>query len=221
MVGGHARGLHFGEVGCGGAAGVGDSCGGSSSSLWSPSSHICPPPPAHHHRGLPQNFCATSRRHREFAFAAATLRHALSQGRSPIGWTRPNRVPSGGTSAHASANEGAQGPVMNFFVHPRPDVAGATNTTNATERAENRVVRRSSRLPHVSRDDLHLCGARNGSWSLYPLTNFQLQNILSLIGAHISSPTQCCDWLHPSPPTSYGSTLSEHLHLSLIVVESL
>lgn len=104
LVRGHARGLHFGEVGWGGMAGVGDSCGGSISSLWSPTSHICPTPPAHHHRGLRQNVYATSRRHREFGFAAATLRHALSQGRSPIGWTRPNRVPRGGTSAHASAN---------------------------------------------------------------------------------------------------------------------
>lgn len=92
------------------------------------------------------------------------------------------------------------GPVMHFFVHPRPDVAGATNTTKATARAENRVVRPSSSLPHVSRDDLHLCGARNDSWSLYPLTNFQLQKISSMTGAHISSPTQCCNWLHSSPP---------------------
>lgn len=122
----------------------------------------------------------------------------------PLGGHGPTGCQEGGRAPTLQPMRGGGrcdlGPCDALFRHPRPDVAGATNTTNATARAENRVVRRSSSLPHVSRDDLHLCGARNDSWSLYPLTNFQLQKISSMTGAHISSPTQCCNWLHSSPP---------------------
>lgn len=51
--------------------------------------------------------------------------------------------------------------VVHFFVPLRPDVAGAKH--NERPRAKKRVVRQLARSPRLSRDDLHLCGARNGS----------------------------------------------------------